>query len=108
MARRQNSIAAPSRASDSSWKARPAMGCTISLEEEQTLLSAWTADKSVCPTEVRSRTMSERNLRIRIGIFVVMTLVLLAALILMFGSLPVFFKNTHTFTIIFDDAPGVS
>jgi len=52
--------------------------------------------------------MSERNLRIRLGIFVVIALVLLAAMVLMFGSLPTFFKNVNSYTIVFEDAPGVS
>ena len=36
--------------------------------------------------------MNERNLRIRLGIFVVVTLVLLGGLILLFGSLPPLFR----------------
>ena len=52
--------------------------------------------------------MSERNLRIRLGIFVVISMVLLAALVLMFGSLPSLFKATNAYTILFDDAPGIS
>lgn len=52
--------------------------------------------------------MSERNLRIRLGIFVVMSLVMLGGLILLFGSLPTFFRNANRFTIDFSDAPGIS
>jgi phospholipid/cholesterol/gamma-HCH transport system substrate-binding protein len=52
--------------------------------------------------------MSERNLRIRLGIFVVMSLVMLGGLILLFGSLPTFFRNANRFTIDFNDAPGIS
>ncbi len=52
--------------------------------------------------------MNERNLRIRLGIFVVVTLVLLGGLILLFGSLPPLFRNTQNYTIDFNDAPGIS
>jgi ABC-type transporter Mla subunit MlaD len=52
--------------------------------------------------------MSERNLRIRLGIFVVATLVLLGTLIVLFGSLPPLFRSTNQFTVDFDDAPGIS
>jgi phospholipid/cholesterol/gamma-HCH transport system substrate-binding protein len=52
--------------------------------------------------------MNERNLRIRLGIFVVVTLVLLGALILLFGSLPPLFRNANRYTVDFDDAPGIS
>ena len=37
--------------------------------------------------------MSERNLRVRLGIFVVVSLVLLAGMILLFGSLPPLFTS---------------
>ncbi len=52
--------------------------------------------------------MNERNLRIRLGIFVVVTLVLLAGLVLLFGSLPPLFRRANTYTVLFDDAPGIS
>src|SRR6185312_14247932 len=52
--------------------------------------------------------MSERSMRLGIGIFVLVSLVLLAALIVMFGSLPTVFKRSDTYTIRFVDAPGVA
>ena len=52
--------------------------------------------------------MSERNLRIRLGIFVVVTLLLLGLLILLFGSLPSLLVTRNYYTVIFDDAPGVN
>jgi len=52
--------------------------------------------------------MNDQNLRIRLGIFVVVTLVLLGTLILLFGSLPPLFRNAYSYNVTFDDAPGVS
>jgi phospholipid/cholesterol/gamma-HCH transport system substrate-binding protein len=52
--------------------------------------------------------MSERNLRIRLGIFVVVALVLLGGMIVLFGSLPPLFTSAHTYIVDFDDAPGLS
>ena len=51
--------------------------------------------------------MSDRQLRLRLGIFAVLALVLLAALVLLFGSLPTLFKRTNEYTITFTDAPGL-
>jgi phospholipid/cholesterol/gamma-HCH transport system substrate-binding protein len=51
---------------------------------------------------------TERNLRWRLGIFVLIMLVLAGALIILFGSAPTLFKRTTTYTILFDDAPNVS
>jgi ABC-type transporter Mla subunit MlaD len=51
--------------------------------------------------------MNERNLRIRLGIFVVVTLMLLGLLILLFNSLPPLFVTRNYYTVIFDDAPGI-
>src|SRR5690348_9183867 len=59
-------------------------------------------------TCTEDRTMSERNLRIRLGIFVVVALMLLGLLILLFGSLPPLFRTANTYTVIFDDAPGIN
>ena len=39
-----------------------------------------------------------RQLRLRLGIFAVLALVLLATLIVLFGSLPTLFKRTHSYT----------
>ncbi|MFO0926441.1 MAG: MlaD family protein [Gemmataceae bacterium] len=52
--------------------------------------------------------MSPRNLRIRLGLFVLLAAVLFAGLIVMFGSLPRLFKRTSAYTIRFADAPGLA
>jgi phospholipid/cholesterol/gamma-HCH transport system substrate-binding protein len=52
--------------------------------------------------------MHERRQRIWIGLFVLLALVLLAALVLLFGSLPSMFRQTNDYTIRFTDAPGVT
>jgi ABC-type transporter Mla subunit MlaD len=52
--------------------------------------------------------MNERTMRFRIGLFVLIALVLLGTMVLLFGSLPTFFKRTQTYTVRFTDAPGVS
>ncbi len=51
--------------------------------------------------------MNQRGMRIGIGLFVLVTLALLGALIVMFGSLPSYFKRSNIYTIRFVDAPGV-
>jgi phospholipid/cholesterol/gamma-HCH transport system substrate-binding protein len=51
--------------------------------------------------------MSDRGMRWGIGLFVLAALVLLGALIVMFGSLPNYFKRSNYYTIRFVDAPGV-
>src|SRR5579859_2725989 len=51
--------------------------------------------------------MTERQLRFGLGVFAVVALVLLGTLIVLFGSLPTMFKRTHSYTVRFDDAPGV-
>ncbi len=51
--------------------------------------------------------MSDRSMRWGIGLFVLMALVLMGTLIVMFGSLPNYFKRTNLYTLRFVDAPGV-
>jgi phospholipid/cholesterol/gamma-HCH transport system substrate-binding protein len=51
--------------------------------------------------------MNDRTMRLGIGLFVLAALLLLGALILMFGSLPTYFKRSNYYTIRFVDAPGV-
>src|SRR5579875_2348512 len=51
--------------------------------------------------------MNDRTMRLGIGLFVLAALVLLGALIVMFGSLPTYFKRSNFYTIRFVDAPGV-
>jgi phospholipid/cholesterol/gamma-HCH transport system substrate-binding protein len=52
--------------------------------------------------------MNERTMRFRIGAFVLASLLLLAALITLFGSVPTLFKRQHAYTVTFQDAPGIS
>ena len=52
--------------------------------------------------------MSDRSMRWGIGLFVLIALVLLGTLIVMFGSLPNYFKRVNLYTIRFVDAPGVA
>src|SRR5262249_31722359 len=52
--------------------------------------------------------MTEHGMRFRIGLFVLLTLVLLATLVTLFGSLPSFFKQYQQYTVTFADAPGVT
>jgi phospholipid/cholesterol/gamma-HCH transport system substrate-binding protein len=49
-----------------------------------------------------------RALRLRLGVFVVIALILLGALIVLFGSLPTYFRTAKYFTVRFTEAPGVS
>ncbi len=51
--------------------------------------------------------MTDRSMRWSIGLFVLLTLVLLGTLVVMFGSLPNVFKRSNLYTIRFVDAPGV-
>ncbi len=51
--------------------------------------------------------MNDRTMRWGIGLFVLAALVLMGVLIVMFGSLPTFFKRANLYTIRFVDAPGV-
>jgi phospholipid/cholesterol/gamma-HCH transport system substrate-binding protein len=51
--------------------------------------------------------MNERGMRWGIGLFVLVALLLLGTLIVMFGSLPNYFKRVNVYTIRFLDAPGV-
>jgi ABC-type transporter Mla subunit MlaD len=52
--------------------------------------------------------MNDRSLRFRLGLFVLIALVLLATLIVLFGSLPTYFRPAKLYTVRFTDAPGVS
>ncbi len=51
--------------------------------------------------------MTERVMRIWIGLFVLLAIVLLGVLIILFGSAATLFKRTSTYIIRFKDAPGV-
>src|SRR5581483_11079686 len=52
--------------------------------------------------------MNDRSMRWAIGLFVLAALVLMGALIVMFGSLPNYFKRRNHYIIRFVDAPGVA
>jgi phospholipid/cholesterol/gamma-HCH transport system substrate-binding protein len=51
--------------------------------------------------------MTEQRRLLALGVFAVLALVLLATLIVMFGSLPTWFKRTNSYTVTFTDAPGL-
>ena len=51
---------------------------------------------------------NSKTLRFRLGLFVILAGVLLAALIVMFGALPTFFKRSTKYTVRFVDAPGLT
>lgn len=51
--------------------------------------------------------MTDRQLRLRLGIFAVLALILLAALVVLFGSLPTLFKRSNEYTVTFPNAPGL-
>ena len=51
--------------------------------------------------------MNEQNMRFRIGVFVLSSLILLAALVMLFGRWPTLFKRPDHYVIIFQNAPGV-
>lgn len=52
--------------------------------------------------------MSERQQKIRLGLFVVVSLALFGGLIMVFGGAPGWFKKTNKYTMIFSDAPGLT
>src|SRR5579871_6468341 len=51
--------------------------------------------------------MSERSLRIRVGLFVLAGIVLLGVLSLLFSNLASYFRNYEPLTVVFKAAPGV-
>lgn len=52
--------------------------------------------------------MSDRAQRLQLGVFVFLSLALLAGLVLIFGGGPNWFKKTNRYEIWFDDAPGIA
>jgi phospholipid/cholesterol/gamma-HCH transport system substrate-binding protein len=52
--------------------------------------------------------MTTRDIRFRVGLFVLGSLILLALLITAFSGFPTLFKQYHRYTIVFPEAPGVS
>jgi phospholipid/cholesterol/gamma-HCH transport system substrate-binding protein len=51
--------------------------------------------------------VTERGMRVRIGLFVLAALVLLGILVLLFGSYPTFFKRHEEITVVFAEASGL-
>jgi phospholipid/cholesterol/gamma-HCH transport system substrate-binding protein len=52
--------------------------------------------------------MNNKNLRFRVGLFVLASLVLLALLITLFSGFPTLFKQYYRYTVVLAEAPGVS
>lgn len=51
--------------------------------------------------------MAERGLRLKLGLFLAGTLLVLAGLIVFFGRAPELFSNKASYTVIFPEAPGI-
>jgi phospholipid/cholesterol/gamma-HCH transport system substrate-binding protein len=52
--------------------------------------------------------MSERAMRLRLGVFVLLTLILLGILITLFSGSPTLFRRSNAYTLVFPDATGVA
>lgn len=52
--------------------------------------------------------MAEQRLRLRLGLFVGATLVVLAVLVVLFGSAPGLFAAKSNYTVLFPEAPGLT
>src|SRR5260370_34110569 len=52
--------------------------------------------------------MNSKDIRLRVGLFVLGSLILLAALITAFSGFPSIFKQYNRYTIVFPEAPGVA
>jgi len=52
--------------------------------------------------------MNEQAMKFRFGIFVLATLILLAVLVMLFGGLPRYFSPSDAYTIIVDNAQGIT
>ena len=52
--------------------------------------------------------MNSKDIRFRVGLFVLGSLILLAALITAFSGFPSIFKQYNRYTIVFSEAPGVA
>lgn len=52
--------------------------------------------------------MAERNLRVRLGAFLALSLVGVAGLVILFGGSPRMFTNQVRYTIVFAEAPGLA
>src|SRR5207245_2288504 len=56
----------------------------------------------------RGWNMNDQGLRLRIGVFVLAAMILLAVLVILFSGLPTIFVQHRQYTVLFDDAPGVA
>jgi phospholipid/cholesterol/gamma-HCH transport system substrate-binding protein len=52
--------------------------------------------------------MADRRLRLRLGLFVALALVTLAALVVIFGRAPTLFSNRAPYVVLFPEAPGIA
>ena len=52
--------------------------------------------------------MAERRLRLRLGLFVAATLVVMAGLVVLFGRAPALFSTKAGYTVLFPEAPGIA
>ncbi len=52
--------------------------------------------------------MAERALRQRLGLFVALTILVLTALVVLFGGAPTVFNSRTKYTVLYPEAPGVS
>jgi ABC-type transporter Mla subunit MlaD len=52
--------------------------------------------------------MNDRAMKLRLGLFVLIALIFLGTLIVLFGSLPTWFRPSTLYTVRFTDAPGVN
>lgn len=52
--------------------------------------------------------MTERQQRVRLGLFVLLTLGLLATLVIIFGGAPSWFRKSNEYIMVFSDAPGLA
>ncbi|MBX9581975.1 MAG: MlaD family protein [Gemmataceae bacterium] len=52
--------------------------------------------------------MAERRLRLRLGLFVAATLVVLSGLVVLFGGAPALFSTKVGYTVLFPEAPGIA
>ena len=52
--------------------------------------------------------MVERRLRLRLGLFVAATLVVMAGMVVLFGGAPALFSTKAGYTLLFPEAPGIA
>ena len=52
--------------------------------------------------------MNDRSVKVKLGAFVLGTLVVLAGLVIAFGGMPTFFTSKNHYTLVFSESPGVA